>query len=89
MDASSIKHFVFYRSYDEALSCLDDVDRLRVFDAMRDFAFRGCLPSFDPKKAEDFNCYLCWTLIRPSIEKSMENQKNGQRGGRPPKEPKQ
>lgn len=87
MDTSKVKHFVFYRSYADALSCISEEDQLKVFHAMMGFAFDGALPDFDLRN--DHDCFLCWTLIQPSIQKSMENQMNGSKGGRPPKEPSQ
>lgn len=73
--------FTFYSSMADALSELPASDRLAVYDAMGNYAFKGIVPTFDgiaPKVA--------WKLIRPLIDKAIECQETGKKGGRPKKE---
>lgn len=75
--------FTFFRSYGDASQCLPDEQRLRFYDAMRDFAFDGIVPDF----TDDTMLHLAWTLALPNLEKSIQNQINGRKGGRPKKDP--
>lgn len=70
------RKFSFFESFDKIASKLDDGDRLALFDAMRDFAFRGVVPDFDG------TLDLIWDAIEPNITSSIKAQENGRKGGR-------
>lgn len=71
-DASS---FAFHRSYDETFQALDDTQRLQLFDAMRDFAFRGVAPAFDDRLMQ-----IAWSLMAPNVKSSADRSaKNSNR----------
>lgn len=76
------KSFSFFYSYFEALQTLSDPQRLRLVDAMLEFAFCGVVPDL----ADDMTLQLAWSLIRPNLERSISNAKSGARGGRPRKQ---
>lgn len=82
--AKQVNSFSFFRSYADAARLLDDEERLWLFDSMCAFAFDGVLPEADGNVREQ----LAWTLIEPNLKKSIENQLNGKKGGRPKKEQK-
>ena len=73
---AAVAKFSFFESFDKVASQLEDVDRLALFDAMRDFAFRGVSPEFEGTMA------LLWGLIEPNITGSIRAQRNGAKGGR-------
>lgn len=66
-------------SYHVALKGLPEADRLMMYDAMLKYAFEGVIPELPAALAGYF------TLIRPSIDASLERYRNGKRGGRPRK----
>ena len=68
--------FSFFESFDRAASKLGDADRLALFDAMRDFAFRGVVPEFEGVMA------IVWDLVEPNITSSIKAQESGSKGGR-------
>lgn len=70
------RKFSFFESFDKIASKLSDEDRLALFDAMRDFAFRGVVPDFDG------TLDLIWDAIEPNITSSIKAQENGRKGGR-------
>lgn len=80
--------FIFYGSFFEALSCLDDDVRLKCYDAVISYALSGNEPTLDgvPKAV--------FALIKPQIDANNERYVNGckgaeygKRGGRPLKNP--
>jgi len=68
--------FSFYRSFYDAVRGLPPAERLGMYDAMADFAFRDEEPGF-----ENPMLTMAWTLIRPLIESSKRGQVNGAKGG--------
>lgn len=85
------KFVPFYASLDQTCTLLDDAQRLKLFDAIRDFGFRGIYPSFevvDPETGEvtiDKVLTASWLNIAPTIEQTIKKAEAGAKGGRPPK----
>ena len=73
------KGFVFFQSYYLALRGLNDKERLQMYDAMVNFAFDGEEPEL-PDNLQAF-----FELIRPTLEKSIQDRENGSKGGKTPK----
>ncbi len=71
--------FVFMESYYLALRELPEADRLMMYDTMLKYAFEGTAPELPAQLAGYF------TLIKPSVDASLERYRNGKRGGRPKK----
>lgn len=69
--------FIFYGSFFEALSCLEDDVRLKCYDAVISYALSGNEPTLDgvPKAV--------FALIKPQIDANNERYINGCKGGRP------
>lgn len=59
--------FAFHRSYDETFQALDDAQRLQLFDAMRDYAFRGVAPEFGDRLMQ-----IAWSLMAPNVKSSAD-----------------
>lgn len=73
--------FYFFPSFNALFEKIeDDSQRLMLFDAIRRYAFMDEMPKDLP-----FALDLAFTAIRPNIDASMQNQRNGKKGGRPPK----
>ena len=80
--------FIFYGSFFEALSCLEDDVRLKCYDAVIGYALTGTEPELEGVPRAVF------ALIKPQIDANYERYVNGckgaeygKRGGRPPKNP--
>lgn len=77
------KSFIMLPSYFEALSTLEDGDRLAMYDAIMGYVFKGEEPELQGVLKSLF------TLLRPNIDSSIRkyqaNVENGKRGGRPRK----
>ena len=73
------KAFVFYRSFYEAATPLDDVHRLELFDAICEYGLNQTETEMKPFVKAMF------TLIKPQIEANNTRYENGSKGGRPPK----
>ena len=71
--------FVFMESYYLALKELPEADRLLMYDAMLKYAFEGAAPELPAPLVGYF------TLIKPSVDASLERYRNGKLGGRPKK----
>lgn len=76
-----IERFNFFRSYAEAARLLDDSRRLQFYDAITGYVFDGEIPDFSDQMLR-----MAWTLVEPNVKKSVENVRNGQKGGRPKKQ---
>lgn len=63
--------FSFYRSFRDAAMQLSDADRLRLYDAMCEYAFDGVYPDFDGVMG------IVWTLVQPNIDSSVKGQLTG------------
>lgn len=76
---SEVDTIIFYRSFYESISELDNETQLDLYQAIFKFAFNGEETEFKgiPK--------AIFSLIKPLISANITNQKKGQKGGRPPK----
>ena len=68
--------YVFNASFDEALRELPDKSRLKVYDAVSDYALRGIEPKFSGMEKAIF------TLIKAQIDQRNQRVENGKKGGR-------
>ena len=80
--------FVFYRSFAEALSDLDEITRAHCYDALIEYALNGNEPSLNGIESAVFK------LIKPQIDANNRRYENGCKGaefgklgGRPRKNP--
>lgn len=71
--------FVFYRSYYEAISDLNNADKLAMFEAIAELSLNDKEPQLHGIMATMFK------LIRPQIDSNKKKRKDGMGGGRPPK----
>lgn len=79
-DEKSKPGFVFFESFDDCFQQIpDDAERLRLFDAIRDYCFRGITPDLQYPLAPMFS------LLKASIDVSLESRRSGSKGGRPSK----
>ena len=72
--------FIFYASFDEALRELPDKSRLKIYDAIADYALRGIIRN-DFKGIEK----AVYSLIIPQLQANNNRYENGCKGGRPKK----
>lgn len=82
MEELVAENFIFYRSYYDCLKEFDDKKRLEILDAMLDFAFANQDTEFHGMQNAVFS------MMKPLIEASIKNYRNGSKGGRPKKQPK-
>lgn len=75
--------FVFYTSFSDAISELDEASRLAVYEAIVQYASTGDMPELSgvPK--------AIMTLIKPQIDANTRRYENGSLGGRPAKDGKE
>ena len=75
------KGILFMRSYYEAISLLDDGDRLKMYDAIVRYGLTGEEPELPPTLRALF------ILIKPNLDNSAKHYvaaaENGKKGGRP------
>ena len=83
MEEQQAESFIFYRSFFEAIREFPKDRRLEIYDAITNFAFVGEEAEFTGMQNAIFS------LIKPLIEASMKNYKNGKKGGRPSNKPQQ
>ena len=80
--------FVIFPSYYDAIRPLSNEDRLRMYDALMDYAFAGKYPEDLPPLLNGY-----FVLLKPNIDSSMlkyaASVENGKKGGRPKKKPKE
>jgi hypothetical protein len=69
--------FVFYLSFDEALRELPEKSRLRLYDAITDYALRGKETEFTGIEKAVFS------LIKPQLQANNQRYENGKKGGAP------
>lgn len=74
--------FQFYDNYWQALSHLGDEDLAAVVRAMCSYAFDGT----EPGDLQGIPAVL-FPILKPGIDSSIQNIKNGKKGGRPRKKP--
>ena len=73
-------------SYYDAIRPLSSEDRLRMYDALMDYAFAGKYPEDLPPLLNGY-----FVLLKPNIDSSVSKYaasvENGKKGGRPKKKP--
>lgn len=69
--------FIFYSSFDEALRELPDKSRLKIYDAITDYALRGIDAQFTGVEKAVFS------LIKPQLQANNQRYENGKKGGAP------
>ena len=75
--------FIFYRSFYESISELDEADKIALYGAICAYALDNIEPELKgPSKA-------VFMLIRPQIDANTRKYENGCKGGRPSKKPNQ
>lgn len=74
--------YIFYRSFDEAITELNDADQLTIYKAVTRYALDGEDPELTgfPK--------AIFKLIKPILEANRKRWENGNKGGRPKTKPK-
>ena len=72
--------FLFYRSFYEAISDLEPEDRMKVYDAICEYALNGTEPEISGVASAMFK------MAKPQIDANNKRYENGKKGGRPPKE---
>ena len=75
----SRKSFSFFRSYYEAARDLSKKERAEFYEAIIEYSFTGKEPEVKGVVS------ICWKLVKPTLEKSMQDVLNGAKGGRPKK----
>lgn len=78
MSTSSDNSFVFYLSFFEAISLLDEKDRLKAYDAICNYALTGEIPECDGASQ------IVFVMAKPQIDANRKKRKDGKTGGRPP-----
>ena len=73
------KYFPFFATYYEAAQHLSAKDRAAFYEAVINYSFSAKVPNLKGQAA------MCWILVKPYLEKSMEDFMNGSKGGRPRK----
>ena len=73
------KYFPFFAAYYEAAQHLSAKDRAAFYEAVINYSFTAKEPALKGQ-AE-----MCWILVKPYLEKSMDDFLNGSKGGRPRK----
>lgn len=76
------EYFIFYRSFYEAIKCMNEKVQLQVFTAIAEYALDGTEPTNLCKEAQGM-----FLLIRPVLDANNSRFKNGKLGGRPRKNP--
>lgn len=74
------EYFIFYRSFYEAIKCMNEKVQLQIFTAVAEYALDGTEPSNLSKEAQGM-----FLLMRPVIDANNTRFKNGKLGGRPRK----
>ncbi|MBR1387795.1 MAG: hypothetical protein IJ553_05275 [Alloprevotella sp.] len=70
--------FIFYRSFKEAIDLCPEEVRLKIYEAIAEYALTEQEPNITEPYAK-----LCWKLIKPQLEANWRRYKNGQAGGAP------
>ena len=72
-------NFVFYRSFFESFTELSQRDRLKLFDALCNYALNDVEPELSGIPAAIFK------LLKPQVDANNRKYENGLKGGRPKK----
>lgn len=75
---SKYSSMTFFESYHEAIKRLPDDLRLKLYDAVLDYALNGIEPEFD----DDPIAAGYFRLMRPNIDQSQSKREAGQNGGK-------
>ena len=76
-----LNSMTFYKSFYEAIEKLEDRQRLKMYDAIFDFQFRGIEPDFE-SDPEDNILNIIWALILPNIKASNVKKIAGAKGAK-------
>ena len=71
------KSFVFYDSFYQAMSYLDDKEKIQYIEAICKYSLYGITIDMDLKIEAMF------ALIKPQIDANIKKRENGKKGGRP------
>ena len=71
------KSFVFYDSFYQAMSYLNDKEKIQYIDAICNYSLFGITIDMDLKIEAMF------ALIKPQIDANIKKRENGKKGGRP------
>ena len=71
------KSFVFYDSFYQAISYLDDKEKIQYIEAICKYSLYGITIDMDLKIEAMF------ALIKPQIDANIKKRENGKKGGRP------
>lgn len=74
--------FIFYRSFHEAIKCMNEQVQSQIYSAIADYALDGIEPANLCKEAQGM-----FLLMRPLIDSNNTKYRNGKKGGRPRKNP--
>ncbi len=69
--------FVFYRSFYEAIKCLDDLEAIECFKAIANYALDGIEPEIDGAAK------AIYITVKPQIDANNRKYMNGCKGGKP------
>jgi len=71
------KSFVFYDSFYQAMSYLNDKEKIQYIDAICNYSL------FDITIDMDLKIEAMFALIKPQIDANIKKRENGKKGGRP------
>lgn len=69
--------YIFYGSFYEAIKEMLPDDRLRIYDAINEYALNGAMPELTGV------CRAIMSLIKPQLDANRKRYENGLKGGRP------
>ncbi len=76
-DTPTREYFPFFRSFEEALTDLDDSTRLTLYKAIARYGLYGEEPALTGLARS------MWVLMRPNLQNSRKQYENGAKGGAP------
>ena len=71
------KSFVFYDSFYQAMSYLNDKEKIQYIEAICNYSL------FDITIDMDLKIEAMFALIKPQIDANIKKRENGKKGGRP------
>ena len=71
------KSFVFYDSFNKAMSYLNDKEKIQYIEAICNYSL------FDITIDMDLKIEAMFALIKPQIDANIKKRENGKKGGRP------
>ncbi len=69
--------FIFYRSFQEGINCLTEVEQLIIYRSIASYALNREEPELEGTTK------LVWLLIKPQIDANWRRYSNGLKGGAP------